>query len=89
MEGVNYWFPNPNNARYLFAPSAFNLRQVEAYFQNVYFLMNSPNYGVVDHFSIGGGVIIPPAVYITPKVNFKITEKFYAGVGGIAEFYLK
>jgi len=84
MENGKFQFPNPNNTRYLFAPSAFNLKEGEAYYQNVYFLMNSVNYGLSDHFSIGGGVIIPFAVYITPKVNFKISEKFYAGVGVIA-----
>jgi hypothetical protein len=81
MKGGKYWFPNPNNTRYYFAPSAFNLKKGEGYYQNVYFLMNSANYGVTDHFSIGGGIIIPFAVYVTPKVNFKITEKFYAGAG--------
>ena len=80
VEG-SYWFPNPNNTRYFFAPSAFNLKEGEAYYQNVYVFANSANYGVTDHFSIGGGIMIPFAVYITPKVNFKITEKFYAGVG--------
>lgn len=81
MKDGKYWFPNPNNTRYFFAPSSFNLKKGEAYYQNVYFLMNSANYGVTDHFSVGGGIIIPLAVYFTPKVNFKITEKFYAGVG--------
>ncbi len=83
MSGGKYWFPNPNNTRYFFAPSAFNLKEGEAYYQNVYILSNSANYGVTNNFSIGGGIIIPFAIYITPKVNFKITEKLYVGTGGI------
>lgn len=86
MEGGKYHFPNPNNTRYFFAPSAINLKQGEGYYQNVYFLMNSANYGVYNNFSIGGGIIIPFAVFITPKVSFKITEKFHAGVGSIMGF---
>lgn len=81
MVDGKYWFPNPNNTRYYFAPSAFNLKKGEGYYQNIYFLMNSANYGVTDNFSIGGGIIIPFAVYITPKINFRITEKFYMGTG--------
>jgi hypothetical protein len=86
MEDGKYRFPNPNNTRYYFAPSAINLKKGEGYYQNVYFLMNSANYGVTNNFSIGGGIIIPFAVFITPKVSFKITEKFHAGVGSIMGF---
>ncbi len=80
VEG-SYWFSNPNNTRYFYGPSAFNLKKGEAYYQNVYVIANSANYGVTDHFSIGGGFVIPFAVYVIPKVNFKIAEKFYAGAG--------
>jgi hypothetical protein len=84
MQDGQYWFPNPNDTRYFFAPSAFNLKQGDGYYQNVYFLMNSANYGVSDNLSIGGGIILPVGIYVTPKINFKITERFYAGGGVLA-----
>jgi len=84
MVGNDFWFSNPNNTRYYFAPSAYNLKKGEAYYQNVYLIMNSANYGITDNISIGGGVILPFAVYLTPKISFKITERFHAGVGVFA-----
>ena len=89
-----YWFPNPNATRYLFSPSAFNLKKGEGYYQNTYLLINSFNVGVTDNFSIGGGFELlstfgtlasgnfQPIFFITPKVGFKVTENFHAG-GGI------
>lgn len=87
------WFQNPNSTRYLFAPSAFNLKKGEAYYQNTLLLLNSFNYGVTDWFSIGGGFEFittftsiagkgpGAAFYITPKVSFPIAKNLRAGAG--------
>lgn len=89
------WFQNPNSTRYLFAPSAFNLKKGEAYYQNTLLLLNSFNYGVTDWFSIGGGFEFvttftsiagngPGALfYITPKVSFPVAKNLRAGVGAL------
>ena len=50
-----YWYPNPNDSRYLFAPSAFNLKKGEGYYQNTYLFINTFNYGITDNFSMGIG----------------------------------
>lgn len=78
-----YWFPNPNNTRYLFSPTAINLKKGEGYYQNAYVLANSVNYGITNNFSIGGGFFLPFAVFFTPKFGFKIANKFHAGGGVI------
>lgn len=83
-----YWFPNPHSTRYLFSPSAFNLKGGEGYYQNTYLFLNSFNVGLMDNFSVGGGFEIistfsgEPIFFITPKVSFEVSEKFHAG-GGI------
>lgn len=83
-----YWFENPNATRYLFGPSAFNLKKGEGYYQNTYLLLNSFNYGVTDYFSIGGGIELltlfngSPAFVLTPKVGFQTGPKTSLG-GGI------
>lgn len=83
-----YWFENPNATRYLFGPSAFNLKKGEGYYQNTYLLLNSFNYGVTDYFSIGGGIELltlfngSPAFVLTPKVGFQTGPKTSMG-GGI------
>lgn len=86
-----YWFSNPNSTRYLFAPSAFNLRQGEGYYQNTYILLNSVNYGLTDFLSIGGGFefistfIGKPIFWVMPKAGFKVANNFHMA-GGVLYF---
>lgn len=89
----NYWFTNPHASRYLFGPSAFNLKKGEGYYQNTMLVLNSFNVGVTDNISIGGGFEListfgsiatnnfEPLLFITPKVSFEVTEDFHAGAG--------
>ncbi|MFM7079166.1 MAG: hypothetical protein ACKOYC_05195 [Bacteroidota bacterium] len=97
IQGGTYWFRNPHTTRYFFAPSAFNLKKGEGYYQNTYLFLNSFNVGVTDHFSIGGGFEIislfgsmssgefSPVFFITPKVSFEAAKNFHYGFG---VFYL-
>jgi hypothetical protein len=84
-----YQFENPNATRYLFAPSSFNLRKGEGYYQNAYIGINTVNYGITDNFTIGGGIELfstlsgNPSLMLTPKVNFPISEKFNVGAGAL------
>lgn len=85
-----YWFPNPNSTRYVFGPSAFNLKPGEGYYQNTYIFLNSFNVGVSKNISFGGGLEFlstfgegKPIFYVTPKITFKIADKFRIGTGFI------
>ena len=88
----SYWFPNPHPTRYLFSPSAFSLKAGEGYYQNTYLFLNSFNVGLTDNVTIGGGFEflstfsgdgIRPVFFLTPKVAFKVSNKFHAGVGAL------
>lgn len=93
MKDGDYWFTNPHASRYLFGPSAFNLKKGEGYYQNTMLALNSFNVGVTDNISVGGGFEListfgsiatnnfEPILFITPKVCFEVTEDFHAGAG--------
>ena len=93
IKSGEYRFPNPNETRYLFAPSAINLKKGDGYYQNTYLLLHSFNYGITDNFSIGGGFeflstlgvigdsYFNPICFLTPKLGFQVQEKLYLGVG--------
>ncbi len=85
-----YWFPNPHHTRYLFSPSAFNLKKGEGYFQNIYGTANSINYGITDHFTLGAGTELIslfscfPILVATPKFGgYDIGTKLKAGGGAL------
>jgi hypothetical protein len=74
--------PNPQPNRYFFGPSAIPLNKGDKYYQNAYFLVNSFQVGLTDHFSIGAGVVIPFAIFITPKIGYQVAKNVHVG-GGI------
>ena len=77
-----YFFPNPHPTRYFFGPSAIPLNKGEGYFQNAWILANSVQIGLTDHFSIGGGMVVPFLFFITPKFGYKVSDYIHLG-GGI------
>lgn len=85
-----YRFPNPQDTRYFFAPSARPLEKGELYYQNLMLVGNFVNYGVTDNFSIGGGVefistfLGNPIWFLTPKLGFPIGEDWHVGAGVFA-----
>lgn len=79
--GGKYFFPNPHPTRYFFGPSAIPLDKSEGYYQNAYVLANSFQIGVSDHFSMGGGTVIPFMFFITPKIGYKVGKNVYVGGG--------
>lgn len=88
LKGGIYKIDNPNYTRYLFGPSAFNLKAGEGYYQNTYLLLNSANVGLTDYLSVGGGIELlstfalgNPIFFITPKVGFKVSKNLHAGGG--------
>ncbi len=90
------WYENPNATRYLFAPSAFNLKKGEGYYQNTWVFLNQVSYGFTDNFTCGLGTIpifINPEsakytpIWFTPKFNFNTkNSKIRASVGTISVF---
>ena len=84
-----YWFDNPHATRGFFAPTGFNLRKGEGYYNNVLFAINSAAYGFTDNFTVGVGADVftllsgnlPALLYITPKFSFRGGENFTYGVG--------
>jgi hypothetical protein len=79
----SFWFKNPNCTRYLFAPSAIPLLKGEGYYQNFYGAGNAVNYGISNNFSMGGGVLGPLGVFITPKVGTKVNSYVYVSGGAL------
>jgi hypothetical protein len=93
LKNGSYWFGNPHATRYLFGPSAINLKKREKYYQNTWLFLNSFNIGITDHFSIGGSIEMisttlslasgsfSPTILITPKIGYQVAEKVHAGGG--------
>lgn len=87
-----FWFENPQAARYFWAPNGYGLKKGEGYYQNVWILFNQVSVGVTDHFSLGAGMIpafifagAPTPVWITPKFSIPVKkDKFNLGVGVLA-----
>jgi hypothetical protein len=86
--------PNPHYTRYLFAPSAFNLKKGEGYYQNTYLVLNSINYGFTDHFSMGVSIEVMstfgsigrdwnPIYLLTPKYGFQLTKNLNMALGAL------
>jgi hypothetical protein len=77
----NFWFKNPNCTRYLFAPSAIQLRKGEGYYQNFYGAGNAVNVGITNNFSMGGGILGPAGIFLTPKIGTQIMEDVHIAGG--------
>ncbi|MEN8155660.1 MAG: hypothetical protein ABFS10_01825 [Bacteroidota bacterium] len=76
-----------HNTRYFFAPSAYNLKKGELYYNTVYFLLHDIQYGVDDNFSIGIGTsVIGIPIYLTPKVSFPIGKSSSIAIGDMLLF---
>jgi hypothetical protein len=76
-----------HNSRYFFAPSAYNLKKGELYYNTVYFLLHDVQYGVSDNFSMGIGTsVIGIPIYLTPKVSFPIGKKSAVAIGDMLLF---
>jgi len=86
--------PNPHNTRYFFAPSAYNLKKGEGYYQNTYLVLNSINYGFTDHFSMGVSLELTstfsinggdwaPIYLLTPKFGFEVFKNLNMAVGAL------
>ena len=86
-----YWFENPQSARYLWSPNGYGLKKGEGYYQNIWVLFNQVSYGVTNYFSIGAGILPvflfgggETPVWITPKFSIPVVkDKFNVGAGAL------
>lgn len=77
-------YADEHNTRYFFAPSAYNLKKGEAYYNTIYFLIHDIQFGVNDYFSMGmGTTIIGLPLYFTPKLSIPVGKKSALGVGDL------
>lgn len=91
MRDGEYWFPNPNVTRLLFAPTGRMLKRGSGYFSDYLLFFPGVALGVSDRVTIGGGMSIFPGVgiedqllYFTPKVGIVSTAKVNVAVGALA-----
>jgi hypothetical protein len=53
------WFQDRSRTRYLYAPSAFMLKQGEGYFSQTELLVSSVTYGLTDYLTLRAGSVVP------------------------------
>jgi hypothetical protein len=74
--------PGHHRSRYFFAPSSYNLKKGEIYYNTVYFLVHDVQFGLSDQFSMGmGTTIIGFPFYLTPKVTIPVNAKSSFAIG--------
>ena len=80
-------YTNHHDTRYYFAPSAYNLRKGQLYYNTLYFLVHDVPYGVSDNFSFGLGTTVGffPA-YISPKFIKQVAPKLSLVAGDLFVF---
>lgn len=83
-----YWIPNPHDSRLFFGPTGRGIPGGEGYFQTIWGYLNSFNYGVTDHLSLGTtfflfpGVPLEYSVYsFTPKISLPVTPNVSVAAG--------
>ncbi len=96
FQNGKYWFPNPNDTRYLFGPTAYTLEKGEGYYQNIYVLFNAAFVGITDNWDVGGGLEListlseNPILFVSTKLGFEVVNNFHlaggAFVGNLAGF---
>lgn len=83
-----YYFPNPNSTRLIFAPTARMLKRGEGYFSDYWVFFPGISVGLTDFVSLGGGMSIFPeassqVMYFTPKVGIVQSPKVNFAVGAL------
>lgn len=75
---------NEHDSRYFFAPSAYNLKKGELYYNTLYFLIHDFQYGISNNFSMGiGTTVIGLPMYFTPKLSIPIGDNSAVAVGDL------
>ncbi len=75
------------SSRYFYSPSAINMKKGDGYYQNIYVLINSVNYAITDHITIGAGLEAfsllsgQPIFFIQTKGGIEVLKNLHAGIG--------
>lgn len=84
-----YWLRNSQSSRYFFSPNGYGLKGGEAYYQNVWVLVNSLVIGIDKHISVGAGVVPlfffgggSTPIWLTAKFSFPSENQNFAFGGG-------
>lgn len=79
-----------SGSRYLFGPSARNLRQGEGVVQDIWIFLAGVNYGITNNVSVGAYLSLVPGlglqnqfVMLTPKVGFEVGHNWHVGAGAL------
>lgn len=83
------WLPNPQSARYFWAPNGYGLEKGSAYYQNIWVFYNQVSVSGSDNFSMGAGLLplflfggAPTPVFIVPKFSIPVVQdKLNIGTG--------
>ena len=85
-----YYHPNPNSTRLIFAPSGRMLEKDEGYFSDYWVFFPGFAHGLTNRLSIGGGMSIFPGLdpsdqlfFLTPKVGVVQSPTVNAAVGAL------
>lgn len=80
-------YTNHHDSRYFFAPTAYNLKKGQLYYNTLYFAAHEVQYGVTDNLSLGLGTTVGffPA-YVSPKFSKKIGPNAALMVGDLFVF---
>jgi len=94
FSNIEYWTPNPTSTDYFVFPSAIPMKKAKVYYQNIYLVLNSFNWGITDFASIGTGFEVisvfgsfssgknyKPIFFVSPKLGFNVKKNFYVGAG--------
>jgi hypothetical protein len=88
-----YWTPDPNTTRLLFAPTARMLKQGEGYFNDTYLFFLSFAGGISDNVTLGGGMSVFPipdftdnVFYLTPKAGLYSSGDVSFAAGALIGF---
>lgn len=71
-----------HDSRYFFAPSSFNLKKGELYYNTIFFAVHDVQYGITDKLSMGMGTTVATIpFYVTPKFSHSFDEKNHMAIG--------
>lgn len=91
VKAGEYYFPNPNQTRLVFAPTGRMLKHGEGYFTDFWIFFPAFAVGVTDQVTLGGGMTIFPGAglsdqmyFFTPKIGIVKADQFNAAIGALA-----
>lgn len=73
--------PDPGSENLLFSPTAFGLRAGKGEFRTFNILWNQVEFGLTDHFSFSGGLVLPALLSLGVKATTPVSPTVHIGAG--------